>query len=123
MDENEAHRKIAALTAIVQTMMHEVYSGPGEESGREWFDLQLEEDELVAMAIANELGEEELDRAFGWVEGPSNRAATRSRRVPLHPTFARISGLGPASRCSHTKRPTMPLRSRCACRTARACRP
>ena len=46
----------------------QIRTGRGEESGREWFDLQLEEDELLAMAIANELGEEELDRAFGWME-------------------------------------------------------
>ena len=68
MDDSEARRKIAALTAIVQTMMHEVYSGPGNEGGRESFDPQVEEDELLAMAIANELGEEELARAFDWVE-------------------------------------------------------
>ena len=66
MRENEASRRIAALTAIVQTMIHEVYSGSGKESGRELFDLQVEEDELLAMAIAKELSEEELAHAFGW---------------------------------------------------------
>ena len=65
MDEDEARRKIAALTAIVQTMIHEVFSANGENNAREMFDLQLEEDELLAMTIANELTEEELDRAFG----------------------------------------------------------
>ena len=68
MDDNEACRKIAALTAIVQTMMHEVYCAHGAVDGRESFDLQVEEDELLAMAIANELGEEELAHAPGWVE-------------------------------------------------------
>ena len=68
MDEKEERRKIAALTAIVQTMIHEVFSGTGGKNGRELFDLQLKEDELLAMAIGNELTEEELDRAFGWVE-------------------------------------------------------
>ena len=68
MNDNEACRKIAALTAIVQTMMHEVYCAHGTVDGRESFDLQLVEDELLAMAIANELGEEELAQAFGWVE-------------------------------------------------------
>ena len=75
LDDNEACGKIAALTAIVQTMMHEVYCGHGTVGGRESFDLQVEEDELLAMAIANELGEEELAHAFGWVEaafGSSN---------------------------------------------------
>ena len=68
MDDSEARRKIAALTAIVHTMMHEVYSGPGNEGGRESFDLQVDEDELLAMAIANELAEEELVEAFRWME-------------------------------------------------------
>ena len=75
MDDNEACRKIAALTAIVQTMMHEVYCGHGAVDGRASFDLQLEEDEALAMAIANELGEEDLAHSFGWVEaafGSSN---------------------------------------------------
>ena len=85
MDVSEARRKIAALTAIVQTMMHEVYSGRGEKNGREWFDLQVEEDELLATAIANEFSEEELDRAFGWVEvafGPSSNEASASPVAP-----------------------------------------
>ena len=85
MDEDAARRKIAALTAIVQTMIHEVFSGPGEKNGRETFDLQFEEDELLAMAIANELTEEELDRAFGWVEtayGPSSDEVSASPVAP-----------------------------------------
>ena len=69
LDEKEERRKIAALTAIVQTMIHEVFSGTGGKNGRELFDLQLKEDELLAMAIGNELTEEELDRAFGWGGG------------------------------------------------------
>ena len=85
VDENEARRKIAALTAIVQTMMHEVYSGPGEASGREWFDLQLEEDELLAMGIANELDEEELDRAFGWVEVAFGSSSNEVSASPVAP--------------------------------------
>ena len=98
MDDNEARRKIAALTAIVQTMMHEVYSGPGKESGRESFDRQVEEDELLAIAIANELGEEELARAFGWVEvafGSSKDEVSVSPVAPHlredQPTRARVA--------------------------------
>ena len=85
MGENEARRKIAALTAIVQTMMHEVYSGPGHESGRERFDFQIEEDELLAMAIANELGEEELERAFGWVEAAYGSGSDEVSASPVAP--------------------------------------
>ena len=85
MEENEARRKIAALTAIVQTMMNEVYSEPGEASGKEWFDLQLEEDQLLAMAIANELDEEELDRAFGWVEVAFGSSSNEIAASPVAP--------------------------------------
>ena len=85
MDDNEACRKIAALTAIVQTMMHEVYCAHGAVDARESFDLQVEDDELLAMAIANELGEEELAHAFGWVEaafGSSNDELSASPVLP-----------------------------------------
>ena len=85
MDDSEARRKIAALTAIVQTMMHEVYSGPGNEGGRESFDLQVEEDELLAMAIANELGEEELARAFDWVEVAFGSSGNEVSASPVTP--------------------------------------
>ena len=85
VEENEALRKIAALTAIVQTMMPEVYEGPGEASGKERFDLQLEEDELLAIAIANELGEEDLDRAFGWVEVAYGSSSNEVSASPVAP--------------------------------------
>lgn len=68
MDDNEVHRKIAALTAIVQTMMHEVFQAHGTPSGRESFNLRIEDDDSLAMAIANELGEAELAHAFDCAE-------------------------------------------------------
>ena len=85
MDDNEACRKIAALTAIVQTMMHEVYCAHGTVDARESFDLQVEDDELLAMAIANELGEEEFAHAFGSVEaafGSNNDELSASPVLP-----------------------------------------
>ena len=85
MDDGEARRKIAALTAIVQTMMHEVYSGSGNESGRESFDLQVDEDELLAMAIANELTEEELAQAFDWMEGAFGTSGNEVSASPVAP--------------------------------------
>ena len=85
VNDNEARRKIAALTAIVQTMMHEVYSGSGNEGGRESFDLQVDEDELLAMAIANELTEEELARAFGWMEGAFGSGSNEVSASPVAP--------------------------------------
>ena len=85
MNDNEARRKVAALTAIVQTMMDEVYSGLGSLSAREWFDLQVREDELLAMAIANELSEEELDRAFDWTEAAFGPSANEVSANPVAP--------------------------------------
>ena len=83
MDDNEARRNIAALTAIIQTMMHEVYSGSGKESAREWFDLQIREDEMLAMAIANELTEEELERAFDWPEAAFQSSRNEVSATPV----------------------------------------
>ena len=68
MDEDKARRKTAALKAITQAMLHEVYCGSGSETGRKRFDLGLQDDEALAIAIANELGADELDRAFGWTD-------------------------------------------------------
>lgn len=68
MNEDEARRKIAALTAIVQTMLHEVYCESGSKTGRERFDHGLKDDDALAMAIANELDADELARAFGWTD-------------------------------------------------------
>ena len=69
MDANEARRRAAALKAILQAMLHEVYCFSSGEGGRAHFDRRLDDDEASAMAVANELGEEELARAFGWTEG------------------------------------------------------
>lgn len=68
MNEDEARRKIAALTAIIQTMLHEVYCESGGETGRERFDHGLHDDDALALAIANELDADELARAFGWTD-------------------------------------------------------
>ena len=68
MGEDEARRKISALTAIVQAMLREVYWGSGSEAGWKRFELRLEDDDALAMAIANELGPDELARAFGWID-------------------------------------------------------
>ena len=69
VNENEARRKIAALKAIVQAMMHEVYCESDSESGRKRFDVGLDDDDALAMAIASELCANELDHAFGWTAG------------------------------------------------------
>ena len=68
MDEGEARRKIAALKAVIQAMLHEVYWESGSKRRSERFDLQLEDDDALAMAIANELDADELAHAFGWID-------------------------------------------------------
>ena len=68
MHEDEACRKIAALKASVQAMLHEVDCESGGATGRKRFELGLEDDEALAFAIANELGSDELAHAFGWTD-------------------------------------------------------
>ena len=85
MDEEEARRQIAALKAIVQAMMSEVYAGAGSETGRRLFNLQFEDDEVLAMAIANELGEGELAKAFGLAEAEFGSAQDELTASPVVP--------------------------------------
>ena len=82
---DEARRKIAALTAIVQTMMHHVYAGFAAKSGRPVFDLQLEDDEVLAMAIANELDQAALTHAFGWAEAAFGSLNDELSSTPVTP--------------------------------------
>ena len=68
MEEHEAHHQIAALKAIVQAILHEVFGGSGNESGRARFNLRLDDDEVLAMAVENELDADELALAFDWMD-------------------------------------------------------
>lgn len=85
MDEIETRRSIGALKAIIQTMVHEVYSRDGSESARELFGRQLEEDEVLARAVANELSEEELDHAFTWTEAATGSESDAMSANPVMP--------------------------------------
>ena len=66
MNDFTASRKIAALTAIIQTLIIEHYWGVGEETGKQRFFDAVAEDDPVSMAIANELNGPEIDVAFAW---------------------------------------------------------
>ena len=68
VDKDEAVRKIAALKAIVQAMLYEIYWESCSESRRERFDLRLKDDDALAMAITNELDADELAHAFRWFD-------------------------------------------------------
>ena len=101
MTEEQARRKIATLTAVVQVMIREVYCGSGPERGRALFDLQLDDDELLAMAIANELDEQALSKAFSDFAGGAIAAGGEVAASPLAPVLndeqllrARVALLG-----------------------------
>ena len=68
MDENEAGRKIAALKAIIQTLLLERYWKEDEDEGKRGFLRVVASDDPVSMAIVTELTEHELDVAFRWPE-------------------------------------------------------
>jgi len=85
VNSDEARRRIAALTAIVQTMMRETYCGAGRENGRALFELQLEDDELLAMAIRNEFGEAVLAETFSVGAASAGPAGEEVAASPLVP--------------------------------------
>ena len=85
MDDNEASRKIAALTAIIQTLILEQYWEEDEEAGKRRFLGMAEGDHPVAMAIVNELTEDELDAAFRW---PGQTHMGAGKELPATPVVA-----------------------------------
>jgi len=85
VDENEANRKVGALKAIIQTLLLEHYWEMDEESGKQRFLGMAEADHLVAMAILNELTQEELAAAFRW---PGGEDGDRARGLPALPVIA-----------------------------------
>ena len=66
VDRTDMGTKIAALTAIVQTLILEHYWEGDEKETKRRFFAMAEADHPVVMAIVNELTEEELDVAFTW---------------------------------------------------------
>lgn len=61
MEPNDFQRTIAALTAIVQTMLPELYAG-----GRRQFDEAARDDDPLAVAIGNTLSPEAIAHGFAW---------------------------------------------------------
>ena len=68
MQPDDPLRTIAALTAIVQTMLPELYAG-----GARQFDEAVRDDEPLALAIGNTLGAEAIAEGFAW-SGASTRS-------------------------------------------------
>ena len=85
MNGGEARRRIAALTAIVQTLMRETYCGAGPENGRALFELQIEDDELLAMAIRNEFDKAALAEVFSVSAAGAGPVADEVAASPLAP--------------------------------------
>ena len=87
VNETEASRQIAALKAIVQTMLPDHYPRTHGQDGKTLFAEQLAEDELLAMAVANELSENEFEHAFGWIDASYGTIENELAASPwlLHP--------------------------------------
>ena len=61
MQPDDPIRTIAALTAIVQTMLPELYAG-----GARQFDEAVRDDEPLALAIGNTLRADAIAEGFAW---------------------------------------------------------
>ena len=85
MSEPNASRKIAALTAIIQTLILEHYWEADEEAGKQRFLGLAEGEHPVAMAVMNELTEDELDAAFRW---PDQTHMGGGKEIPAMPVVA-----------------------------------
>ena len=68
MQPDDPTRTIAALAAIVHTMLPELYSG-----GPQQFDEAVRDDEPLALAIGNTLSAEAIAEGFAW-SGASSRS-------------------------------------------------
>ena len=83
MDTHEEKtRETAALKAIVQTMLPDVY-WHDEMECRDFFLEQLDDHDPVAMAITNVLSEEEVEHAFAWGRENYKEVASEVRTMPV----------------------------------------
>ena len=85
MDNKEAQQKIAALKAIIQTLMPELYWTQAEGGAQANFGALVEDDDPVATAIANELTEPEIDEGFAWVDRARGSTEAEMRATPIVP--------------------------------------
>lgn len=83
MAGTDADARVAALKAIVQTLILEHYSEENEEETKRRFLAMAEADLPVAMAIVNELTEAELDAAFRWPRGSEGDARSELPATPV----------------------------------------
>jgi hypothetical protein len=84
MDHNDRGRKIAVLTAIVQTMMAKQY-GHTCDDGPEEFERAGNDDDPLALAISATLSPEEIAHAFAWSDARMRSADDELRAIPVVP--------------------------------------
>ena len=85
MEENAASRQVAALKAIVQTVIPDLYWSRKERRDQDCFFEMVEDSDPVSMAIANELTEDEIAAAFAWDEGDDGSIGAEFRTTPVMP--------------------------------------
>ena len=85
MDQSQDRRAIAALKAIVKTMMPEFYLLQSVGLPKQNFVESLKRGEPIAMAIANEFTGSEIDDAFGWPKMGSEGGEAELRAMPITP--------------------------------------
>ena len=83
MDRTDPRRTIAALKATVQTLLLEHYWEEDEEKAKQRFLELAEADHPMAMAVVNELSEDELEAAFRWPDKADEPGATGLTRMPV----------------------------------------
>ena len=93
MDDSSTNRQIAALKAIVQTVIRELYWSKGADR-QVYFTDAVEDADPVAMAVANELTEEEIAKAFAdYGAGDDLKAAVAEYLTPEQLERSRIRAL------------------------------
>ena len=80
--DEEKTREVAALKAIVQTMLPDVYWHDDMEC-RDFFLEQVDDHDPVAMAVTNVLSEEEVEQAFAWGREIYKEVASELRTMPV----------------------------------------
>ena len=89
MNRMGASRQIAALKAIIQTMMPEFYLMQSDGSPKENFFESLEKDEAIAMAISNEFTESGNRGCVRIDEDGRRRGEAELRATPVTPFLKR----------------------------------
>ena len=84
MDHNDSARKIAALTAIVQTMMPELY-WDARDNAAQPFDNAVRDDDPLALAISETLTPEEIAHAFAWADASQRSPHDDLAAIPVVP--------------------------------------